>query len=290
MKACLTCGARAIDIDWRCLTCGYQPQSIDGFHAFAPELALENDGMSSDAHSGLDSVQDRSFWFRARNRLIAGLVGRYASDARQVLEVGCGTGYVTMALQDVLPAASIVATEIYANGLPYAAARLGHGVQLMQMDATRIPFVEEFDLVCAFDVVEHITDDEQAIAAMAKSLKPGGQLFLSVPQHQWLWSQVDAFSHHKRRYARRELAQKCQRAGLSIVTQTSFVTTLLPLMFAKRLAERKRSLVNPASEHTLPGSVDRLFAGMLDVERRLIMAGFPLPVGGSRFVLARKAA
>lgn len=258
-----------------------------GFPCFAPALAAENDGMQAESHDHLDVLQDQSFWFRARNRLIEDLCRRYFPGARRVLELGCGTGYVTQALRKALPDATISASEIYTNGLNHAQRRLGAGVELLQMDAREIPFREEFDLISAFDVLEHIDEDTRVLKRVVEALTPGGGVMLSVPQHRFLWSQVDVYSHHKRRYLTRELTTKCVDAGLTIVRDTSFVCWLLPLMFLQRMTERKDTSFDPSLEHTLPRFLDRTFELALDLERRLIQTGVSLPFGGSRFVLAR---
>jgi SAM-dependent methyltransferase len=287
MRLCLHCQGTQVDTGWRCADCCFSPGRIGGFPCFAPELATENDGMEAVSHDHLDALQDRSFWFRARNRLIQDLAARYFPGARRVLELGCGTGYVTRALGETLPEAAISASEIYVNGLEHAARRVGKDVELLQMDAREIPFCREFDLICAFDVLEHIEEDTRVLNRIVAALAPGGGVMLSVPQHPFLWSQVDVYSHHKRRYRPMELTAKCVAAGLTIVRDTSFVTSLLPLMFMQRMTERKDAAFDPSAEHSLPRPVDRGLEMALDLERRLIRAGASLPFGGSRFVLAR---
>lgn len=105
------------------------------------------------------------------------------------------------------------------------------------MDATAIPFVGEFDVFGAFDVLEHVEEDEQVLIQMRDALKPRGVMLLTVPQHAWLWSPV-ADSCHVRRYAAKELQVKVKAAGFEIVRSTSFVFSVLPAMFASRMAQR----------------------------------------------------
>ena len=236
----------------------------------------------------LDRVQHGSFWFRARNRLLQDLASRWFSDAKTVLEVGCGTGYVLAGLQEALPNARMVGSEIYANGLEYASKRLGDAVDLYQMDARAIPFSAEFDLIAACDVLEHIDVDEPVLGEMYRALKPGGGLLLTVPQHPFLWSRVDEIAFHKRRYRRTELQEKCRHAGFRVVAQTSFVSSLLPLMMAQRLIAGRRADYDAIVEMTMPYWLDRLLEGALTLERMLIALGMRLPLGGSRIVVARR--
>jgi SAM-dependent methyltransferase len=288
MKLCLACNTAFSAPDWICPACGWIPRRQDGFVLFAPELAAANDGMLPDAHDKLDTMQEGSFWFRARNRLIADLVERWFSQARTTLEVGCGTGYVLRGLRQALPSTRLAGSEIYASGLPYARRRLGADVDLFQMDARAIPYVSEFDLICAFDVLEHVDEDEAVLRQMHTALAPGGGILLSVPQHPALWSRTDDFACHKRRYRTRELSAKCRAAGFKVVATTSFVFSLLPVMFAQRLSRGKRPDYNLWNELTLPRGIDRSFELLLEAERRLIGLGISFPAGGSRFVVAKQ--
>jgi SAM-dependent methyltransferase len=289
MKLCLNCGEAFSAESWSCPSCRHAPQEEDGFLLFAPDLAASNDGMSAEAHHLLDSVQHRSFWFRARNRLIVDLVRRHFAQARAVLELGCGTGYVLSGLQAALPSLRLSGSEIYANGLPYARRRLGPDVALFQMDARAIPFAEEFDLICAFDVLEHIEEDASVLDRIRRALRPDGGILLAVPQHPFLWSQTDEIAYHKRRYRTAELQEKCRAAGFKVLQTTSFVSTLMPFMLAQRLLRGRKANYDAKAEMDLPSAVDHCFEAILDGERRLIGTGLAFPFGGSRFVAAVKA-
>ncbi|MDR3562443.1 MAG: class I SAM-dependent methyltransferase [Negativicutes bacterium] len=259
---------------------------MDGIISFAPAQACENSGFDPQAHHLLDGCQQNSFWFRARNRLLKDLVRRWFPDTEAILEVGCGTGYVLSGLREVLPNARMVGSEVYANGLGYAAKRLGEEVMLYQMDAQAIPFTDEFDLIAACDVLEHIDADDCVLREMHRALKPGGGLLLTVPQHPFLWSHVDEIAYHKRRYRRTELQEKCHHAGFRVVAQTSFVSTLLPLMLMQRLIAGRRTDYDASVEMAMPRWLDHLLECVLTVERILIAWGVSLPVGGSRIVVA----
>lgn len=66
------------------------------------------------------------------------------------------------------------------------------------MDARRIPFEGEFDVIGAFDVLEHIEEDERVLGQLNAALRSGGGIIATVPQHQWLWSEMDTVSGHRR--------------------------------------------------------------------------------------------
>jgi len=261
---------------------------MDGFPAFAPELALSNDGAPEGAHHRLDEMQAKSFWFRARNRLIQDLVRRYFADARNVLEIGCGTGFVLSGIREVLPEAQLVASEAYSHGLPYAAKRVSPPCEFLQMDARAVPFSGEFDLVGAFDVLEHIDEDGAVLGEARRALRAGGGLLITVPQHRWLWSRFDEESFHRRRYSPGQLAHVLRRQGFQVLRETSFVFFLLPLMIMQRLGAGRRRGYDPAREFALPAVVEKSFEALLDLERLLIRMRVRLPIGGSQVVVAKK--
>src|SRR5205085_11939785 len=111
----------------------------------------------------LTRFSEGHFWFESRNELIRWLVRQYASRARRVLEIGCGTGFVLSALRQALPAAQVSGSELHSRGLVAARQRLGRTVELIQMDARHCHLREALDLVGAFDVLEHIAEDSDAL-------------------------------------------------------------------------------------------------------------------------------
>jgi SAM-dependent methyltransferase len=287
MKICLNCHVDFYANSWECPACKWSPLQLDGFVSFAPEFAHSNDGMQQDAHHTLEKLQENSFWFRKRNQLIQSMIVSYFPNARNVLEIGCGSGYVLNGIRKVLPLADLVATEIYTNGLSYAASKVSPPCQFLQADARKLPFKNEFDLVGAFDVLEHIVDDDLVIENIKQSLQPGGGVILTVPQHPWLWSKTDELACHKRRYPRKKLANMLRMHGFDILNDTSFMFFLLPLMVMQRLIESRKCNYDANNELTLPGWVDNIFAMTLTLERTMISLGLRFPIGGSRLVVAR---
>lgn len=275
---------------WDCSACGYRPQQREGFLALAPELAAQSEGFDPALFAELAKLEERNFWFRARNRLIVWALQRHAPAFTDFLEVGCGTGYVLQGIAAAFPQARLCATEAQTEGLRFAAARVPRAT-FLQMDARRMPFDREFDAIGAFDVIEHIAEDEAVLAQLHRALRPGGSLLLTVPQHPFLWSEYDVRAHHVRRYTADELRQKLARAGYEIVKMTSFVSVLLPLMMLSRLIRRPVAAdYDPLAELRIGAVANALLERTLDAERLLIRAGITLPFGGSLLAVARRAA
>ena len=86
--------------------------------------------------------------------------------------------------------------EAHIAGLRYARLRLP-SVEFVQADARNLPYKSTFDAVGAFDVIEHIVEDDAVLASVRRALKPDGIFIVTVPQHTWLWSPTDVQALHK---------------------------------------------------------------------------------------------
>lgn len=287
MRLCLKCNAGFENNNWVCPICDSSPELINGFPAFALAMAVDNDGLDSEAHHRLEKLQQHSFWFRVRNGLIQDVIKRHFSNANDLMEIGCGSGFVLQGIRSVLPSARITATEIYLNGLCYAAQKVLAPCEFLQVDARQLPFKAEFDLVGAFDVLEHIEEHELVLENVLNSLKSGGGVIFTVPQHPWLWSKVDEHACHKRRYKRKELSSMLLDLGFEILQDTSFMFFLLPLMYAQRIMCSLKKSYDPSAELSLPKITDKIFGKVLAFERYLIQRGLSFPIGGSRLIAAR---
>ena len=287
MKICVKCGCEIARTRWHCDACGWMPQSREGFVLLAPELLTRDDFYPETAHDQLIAVEDQSFWFLNRNDLICEMITKYFPNAGSMMEIGCGNGFVLAGLAEKRPEMELFGAEAFLSGLKHAKKRLPDR-EFAQMDARKIPFVEEFDLVGAFDVIEHIPEDELVLKEIYKSLKPDGGAIITVPQHPWLWSNTDERAGHKRRYTKKELVNKLEQAGFKIVFSSSFITLLFPFMLASRfLGFTKKSENKPQYGLRPPFLVTAMFQKICKGERRLINK-LSLPFGGSLLCLGIK--
>ncbi|MDK9709089.1 MAG: class I SAM-dependent methyltransferase [Desulforhopalus sp.] len=289
MKRCLSCDARYLSSMPHCQRCGVVDASVHGFDAYAPNLAFDGGGFNPNYFSELAQLENANFWFQYRNKLILWVIEHYHPTFQLLLEIGCGTGYVLTCISKSFPEAKLSGSEIYVAGLEFAAARLP-SAKFMQMDARNIPFENEFDLIGAFDVLEHIKEDEDVLTQMYAALKPNGIMLLTVPQHEWLWSPTDEYAFHVRRYTAADIHKKVEKAGFRIIRSTSFITTLLPVMMISRFWQKRVSgkLENTSAELKISLWLNVLFSRLLSPELALIQKGVNFPIGGSRIVVAKK--
>jgi SAM-dependent methyltransferase len=249
--------------------------------------AREQEGFDARLFERLVQLEDESFWFRARNRLLVQLAAEITRPGDRLLEIGCGTGYVLDAL---VRECDLVATgtELYAEALAHARRRVPRA-ELIQCDARALHYEEAFDIVGAFDVLEHIDDDVGVLRALCRAVRGGGFLLVTVPQHPWLWSRADTVARHVRRYRREELVSRVREAGFSPLRVTSFVSLLLPVMMVARWRERfVRRERDVLADLTPAPLLNAIFERVLAFERLAIKRGLDLPVGGSLVLVARR--
>ena len=99
----------------------------------------------------------------------------------------------------------------------------GRGAQVVAGKVTCLPFADSwFDLVCAFDIIEHVEDDDGALSEVSRTVKPGGAILVSLPLHSALWTSFDDFVGHKRRYDPQKLLSKLERHHLTVERSAIF--------------------------------------------------------------------
>ena len=287
MKRCLACKGRFESDEWTCPNCGYHPAARNEVFQFAEDPAGPEAGFKPEYFARLAAIEPGHFWFRARNALIQWALRKYFPTAKSFLEIGCGTGYVLGGIRENFPGMRLVGSDIFTGGLIFAKARLPE-VELYQMDARHIFFECEFDVVGAFDVLEHLVEDESALAQMFNAAKPGGGLLVTVPQQRYLWSASDRFAMHQRRYSRTELRAKVQKAGFEIHRITSFNSLLLPLMILSRMQQKRHDDLQPWRELEISPTLNKTLESVLTIERQLITKGVSFPAGGSLLLIGRK--
>ncbi len=272
----------------------YSYEIIDGIKCYNPETAVSNSYYPADVYETLYSLEQSNFWFKSRNRLILHFFKKYADLRRELktLEIGCGTGFVLNGLKQ-FPSLKLHGAEVLLQGLKLASKRV-RGVEFLQLDALNMPFDSEFDIICTFDVLEHIEDDARAINNIYKALRRKGLFFVTVPRHKFLWAAIDEMSNHKRRYAKAELASKLKLSGFSILHSTSFVFILFPVMMLSRMINKKKLPTKSNDEQDLlhefriPGLLNKIFGIFMLADELLIKMGLRLPFGGSLFIIALK--
>lgn len=242
--------------------------------------------MEADYYPDYFRLETEHWFFVARRRIITALIGEYCPPGlpRRILDVGCGTGIM---LGDLARFGEVTGLDRSPIALEFCRQR--GFTRLIQADIADLAGrPERYDLIAAFDIIEHVEDDAGAVRALAGALAPGGRIFLTVPAFPGLWSHHDLINRHVRRYRRAALRERVEGAGLAIERLSYFNSLLFPGIAAVRMVQKlvARKLV-PQHDLTLPPApLNRLLTGLFAAEAGWLRR-FDLPLGVSLLCLAR---
>lgn len=244
--------------------------------------------MKPEAYRSLLDTEERHWWFRARRRIVMDVLearlgpAAAGSPPRTLLDVGAGGGALSERLGRF---GRIVAVERAPEAMQRLCQREGLAAVAGRLPS--LPFRSgTFDLVTAFDVLEHIEDDVAAVCELARVLRHGGHFLGTVPAHPSLWSGHDEVHGHFRRYRPGELESRLEGAGFRVEFATPFQTLLLPAFVTQRWLSRLAA-GPPAPPSRPPSLVNAILEAVFAVERRWVGRGWRLPVGSSHLVYAR---
>ena len=231
-------------------------------------------------------VEQAHWWYTGRRKILAGFVEaicREVTDRRpRILDVGCGTGANLLMLAEYGDAEGVDISEdalAFCRERGLDKVRLGAGEELPYEDAT-------FDLVTAFDVVEHMDDDLAGLREMRRVLRPGGRVLLFVPTFMFLWGLQDDVSHHRRRYRLPELRRVLEEAGFEIERTTyANITFFLPILLMRKLM--RLTGIRAESENTINVTALNGVLGRVLGAESSVLKVMNLPFGVSGLCVAR---
>lgn len=236
--------------------------------------------MEPEIYRDMVNIQEQHWWFAARREILSAVISRLPlppRSAANILEIGCGTGG-NLRMLNRFGHISAVEMDDFARS---QAELIGEISVRPGALPGSLPFpARAFDLVCLFDVLEHVEDDAAGLATAAEMMYSGGRLLITVPAYDWLFGAHDRAHHHFRRYAARDLMRLAHAAGLGIERVGYFNTLLFPVIAATRLLERVRTRVC-ASDAVLPSpTLNFLLKKIFAVEARMVGRHF-FPFGTS---------
>lgn len=224
-------------------------------------------------------LEERHWWYRGRRRIVLDAVERLhrrLPAEPRVLDVGCGSGAMLAHLTRAVGAATGV--DANPRAVEHAQSRGVGPVSVARVE--RLPFSDDaFDLVTCLDVLEHLEDDDRALAELRRVTAPHGLLLVTVPAYPWLWSGHDLAAGHTRRYRGGELGAAAENEGWRPVLETHFNSLLLPLVAIVRLAARARQVPPRSDLLATPRWADPVLEVPLRIEAALIRRSMALPVG-----------
>lgn len=240
--------------------------------------------MDADYYRLIAEIEDEHWWFVGRRRILSSILESLnLSTGSRILDVGCGPGGNLAMLADH---GIVTAVEMDRYARDVASARGICDVVAGSLPE-EVPFEPaSFQLVTAFDVIEHIDDDRAALESIRDLLAPGGHLIVTVPAYRLLWSRHDVVNQHRRRYTRTMLSDTLRSTGYEIERASYFNTMLFPVAAPARLLGRLLPGSSASSGLQLPPApINRFLAGLFAAESHLLKH-FGLPFGLSVLAVA----
>lgn len=224
--------------------------------------------------------EETHWWFVARRQIIKKVLDTYApiqdSASNTILEIGTGTGGNLKMLSKY---GKIYGMEMDQNACEIAKSRDICDVKQGKLPK-EFPFDINFDLICMFDVLEHIEKDVETLNSIKKKLTHRGKIVLTVPAYQWLWSHHDVVNHHYRRYNQKTLQKVVSDVGLTVTYISYFNTWLMPIIASIRLIKNSLRL-KENSDLSESNKYMNKYLTHIFASERLLMPKLTLPFGVS---------
>ena len=258
----------------------YFPKSTDG------SLSYPDEG-----NNICFDIEDESFWFNHRNRIISLAVAQHPPEDKIIFDVGGGNGCVSSALQN-----RGFCPVLFEPGLAGAKNAKKRNLKNVFCSVFNTDVVNEHSVgaIGLFDVIEHIEDDTAFLQQMHTTLKKDGLVYLTVPAYDFLWSAEDEYSGHYRRYTLEQLCHVLDSAGFDVVYATYFFWFIpVPAFLLRKIFSGKKTGVEEMTPerlkkgHVLPSYLAAVINTMLSLDSFVISRGKKLPFGGSILVTAK---
>jgi ubiquinone/menaquinone biosynthesis C-methylase UbiE len=231
-------------------------------------------------------------WFRGFRRFVEPVLTRAAAERPRVsiLDCGCGTGANLDMARRQTHASTTIGFDLSPGGLATARAR---GLRVARADITRIPLrADRFDIVTSFDVLQCVAEDASAVREMARVMRPGGALVLTLAAFDFLGGDHGEVWGEVRRYTPASARRLVAQAGLTVERVSFLFASLFPIVLTMRLAQRLTRPFRQVSEasdiRVPPAPVNSVLTALVTCEAWLARY-LPMPVGSSLLVVARKA-
>ena len=221
-------------------------------------------GFPADVHADFAPIRPGHFWFETRREIIANVITNLPHENCRSIEVGCGDGFVLSRL----PGRGWIGVEqSLRDAMTVCRA---HGIAAVVGSGLALPVRDGFDVVAALDVLEHIENDVAALGVWRAALAPGGSLVVTVPAGPELWSRLDEFAGHVRRYTRSGLRRVVEAAGLEIESLRPLFRSLWPIAWLSSRIRPNGAVTDAAREYSVARPVNVLLRAILRLEERLL--------------------
>lgn len=223
--------------------------------------------MERNIYELMASVQSKHWWFLGRKKAFRSLVCKLnLPKTARILEIGAGTG---ANLKMLAKFGDVYACESDEESCKYLEE---DGWRVMRGDLPHgLPLYDfKFDLICLFDVLEHVDNDSLSIAKIKELLAPSGMLIIACPAYQWLYGAYDEALGHFRRYTRKSLDSLLVENKLEVVSSGYLNVFLFPLIAGGRILEYLGVSIRNNALKIPPREINKLLLFIFSIESSFI--------------------
>ncbi|MDG1756451.1 MAG: class I SAM-dependent methyltransferase [Bacteroidia bacterium] len=237
-------------------------------------------------------LEREGWWFKARLSILENYCQAIITNPdMKILNVGAATGATSEMLSKYGKVTSLEYDEFCCKFLKEKT-----GIEAINASLTELPFENNsYDMICAFDVIEHIENDNKAVEEIYRVLKPKGKYFITVPAFQSLWSNHDVVNHHFRRYKKKQLNKLIESTNLKIDHSTYFNFWLfIPISITRfilnNIPRKKDSNLSGSDNEILQSSniINRILYRIFHSEKFLLRINIKFPFGISILTIGYK--
>lgn len=225
------------------------------------------------------------WWHTGRLAIIDAWMSRFVKSKNiRILNIGCGTGGTVPTLEKY---GTVYNIDVSEEAIKFM-RKSGYNANLVE--SNKLPKIKSdtYDLVVAFDVLEHIKNEQEALNEWSRVLKKNGMILLTVPAYQWLWSGHDLSLHHFRRYTRSRVKAVMPKTLSPVRTSYAILFSLPLIVVFRMITKLLRKNVNSETSYVhTPVPLNYLFTLLLHIEAH-IHRYLTLPAGTSVIALFRK--
>jgi len=222
--------------------------------------------MKKTEYARMEEHEKNYWWHLGRLRIIKTYVTRALQEKQKVkiMNVGCGTGGTIDMLEKF---GTVDNVDISEDAIKYM--KQNGYTRITKVDDIKLPFKNKsYDMVVAFDVLEHIENQTGAMKEWNRILKDDGVVVITVPAYQWLWSDHDKSLYHQRRYTTGRIKQVAAEGGFKVEKKSYAIVFSLPMVVGFRYLNKitGKKVDSETSYVEVPKSVNWLFKQFLYFE------------------------
>lgn len=238
----------------------------------------------------LKRVQRTHWWFKGKEYIAMEMYKHFCKkENARIFDVGCGMG---LTIADLAHEGEVFGMDMEAEAVEYCRENFSPEYGLTHVKQgylpNNVPFEGQFDTVVALDVLEHIEDDVGAMIKIHDILKDGGKFLVTVPALMSMWSGNDELNHHFRRYEKKELIEKIQKAGFRIIKCSFYNSRLfIPAYIVRKVKNMLGIKSSDVSENVRDSLMNRILTRIFMSESKTLRMG-EFKIGVSLILIAEK--